>query len=341
MKSLSVISTRGDLIESVHRVSVAVVGAGRRGGASAREAGELIASAGDPEMVTYWRSAAKPFQAMPLVEDGAADRWKLSVAELALTCASHSSERIHIEVTDGFLQKIGCTEADLACGPHPPLGAEIAAQAARQGLTPTPRWSNCSGKHSGMLALARHHGWPTAGYNSAGHPVQDRVLTSVSEWTDIPVADIRLGVDGCTAANFALPLSAMARAYARFGTSDHPAATRLREAMLRHPELVAGTGRPCTDLMQAYPGKVIAKVGAEGIYCAALVGTGVGVALKVEDGDMRSATIALIAVLDRLMPEFGVAGQGELPSTKLPQHAKVVIRNTRGAETGEVRGVWG
>ncbi|HEV2291125.1 MAG TPA: asparaginase [Gemmatimonadales bacterium] len=344
MPSFSIISTRGDLVESVHRVSVAVVrGARELPGEEPRAArerphgpqGGLVASAGDPEMVTYWRSAAKPFQALALVEDGAADRWKLSESEIALTCASHSSEKVHLEVTDGCLKKIGCTEADLACGPHPPLGAEVAAQVTKQGLTPTPRWSNCSGKHSGMLALARHHGWPTAGYNAAGHPVQERILKAVAEWTDIPVSQIRLGVDGCTAANFAVPLSSMARAYARLGASDHPAAQRLRTAMLAHPELIAGTGRPDTDLMRAYPGQLIVKVGAEGIFCASAVGKGVGIALKVEDGDMRSATIALVAVLDQVLPTLGV--DGALASVRVPQHATMKIRNTRGVVTGEVR----
>ena len=256
MASLSIISTRGDIVESVHRVSAAVVGAD----------GRVVGWSGEPDLVTYWRSAAKPFQAMPLIEDGAADRWKLSEQELALTSASHSSEPIHLEVTDGFLKKIGCTEADLACGPHLPLGSAVADRVLKEGLHPTPRWSNCSGKHSGMLALAKHHGWPTAGYNATGHPVQTRILESVTAWTDTPPDRIQLGVDGCTAANFALPLSAMALAYARFGTRNHPAAERLRKAMLAHPELVAGTGRPCTDLMRAVPGQLIAKVGAEGIY---------------------------------------------------------------------------
>lgn len=349
MNPLTVISTRGDLVESVHRVSVAVVEAGETPRERPREGPrgqpregprgqprELIASAGDPDVVTYWRSAAKPFQAMPLVEDGAADRWKLSDAELALTCASHSSEKIHREVTDSFLKKIGCTEADLACGPHTPLGAGVADEVVKQGLVPTARWSNCSGKHSGMLGLAKHHGWPTAGYNAVGHPVQARILTSVSAWTDIPVAQIQLGVDGCTAANFAVPLSAMALAYARLGASDLPAATRLRNAMLAHPELIAGTGRPDTDLMKAYPGELVVKVGAEGIFCASVVGKGVGIALKVEDGDMRSATIALVAVLDQVLPTLGI--DGAPASARVPQHATMKIRNTRGVVTGEVRG---
>lgn len=325
MPPLSVVSTRGDLIESVHRVSVAVMGAD----------GRVVGSSGDRDLITYWRSAAKPFQAMPLVEDGAADRWKLSPQELALTCASHSSEQIHLDVTDGFLKKIGCTEADLACGSHPPLGPAVADQVLKQGLHPTPRWSNCSGKHSGMLALAKHHGWPTAGYNATGHPVQTRIMESVTAWTDTPADRIQLGVDGCTAANFALPLSAMALAYARFGTQAHPAAERLRKAMLAHPELVAGTGRPCTDLMRAYPGQLITKVGAEGIYCTAVVGKGVGIAIKVEDGDMRAATIALIAVLDQLLPTLGI--DGAPASARVPQHARTTIKNTRGTVTGEIR----
>lgn len=343
MAQFSVVSTRGDLIESVHRVSVAVVRADawthrareRPHDMPHQEPGELIASAGDPEMVTYWRSAAKPFQAMPLLEDGAADHFGLSEEELALTCASHSSEKIHLDVTDGFLKKIGCSEGDLACGPHPPLGTAIADQVLRQGLHPTPRWSNCSGKHSGMLALAKHHGWPTAGYNETGHPVQRRIMEVVTAWAETPEARITLGVDGCTAANFALPVSAMARAYARLGSAAHPGAERLRNAMHRHPDLVAGTGRPCTDLMRAFPGELIAKVGAEGIYCAAVLGKGVGIALKVEDGDMRAATIALIAVLDQVLPKAGI--KGESASGRVPQHARTTLKNTRGVVTGEIR----
>lgn len=177
--TLRIVATRGDLVESAHRVSVAVAGAGALG----RSGAGLVAAAGDSELVTFWRSAAKPFQALPLVEDGVLSRFGLGSEELALACASHSSEQVHLDLTDRFLSKIGCTEADLACGPHTPLGGSVAERVSREGLQPTPRWSNCSGKHSGMLALAKHHGWETRGYEAVGHPVQERILRGVQEWT--------------------------------------------------------------------------------------------------------------------------------------------------------------
>lgn len=318
--ALRILATRGDLVEAVHRVSVAVTD----------RAGRLVASAGEPGLVTFWRSCAKPFQALALVEDGAADRYGLGVEGLALACASHSSEPVHLEVTDRFLAKIGCTEADLACGPHTPLGPEVAARVARDGVTVTPRWSNCSGKHSGMLALANHHGWETAGYETKDHRVQRRILKDVEEWTG---ARPGLAVDGCTAVCFALPLSAMARAYAALGDGGSGGLMRLREAMLARPDLVAGTGRSCTDVMAAAPGKVLVKLGADGVYCGALPGTGLGFALKVEDGDMRALPVALLAVLDRLAEHLGWS---ERWSTLVPRHGAFEIKNTRKVVTGRV-----
>lgn len=318
--TIRILATRGDLIESAHRVAVAV----------ADRAGRLVASSGDPGFVTYWRSAAKPFQALAMVEDGAADRYGLGTEGLALACASHSSEPIHLEVTDRFLAKIGCSEADLACGPHTPLGPEVASRVAREGLTVTPRWSNCSGKHSGMLALAKHHGWETAGYEAKDHRVQRRILKDVEEWTGTTPG---LAVDGCTAVCFALPLAAMARAYAALGDGGSAGLMRLREAMLARPDLVAGTGRSCSEVMTAAPGKVIVKLGADGVYCGALPGTGLGLALKVEDGDMRALPIALLQVLDQLAEHLG---WNERWSALVPKHGAFEIRNTRKVVTGRV-----
>lgn len=326
MSDFRIESTRGDLIESVHDVSVAVADA----------TGRVIAESGDPELVTYWRSAAKPFQAMPLITDGAADHFRLGDEELALACASHSSERIHLQVAEQFLARIGCREQDLACGPHPPLGAAVAAMVMRTGLTLTPRWSNCSGKHAGMLAQARHAGWPVAGYERAGHPVQERIADVVAEWTGIPRDRMGFAVDGCTTVCFALPLSGMAAAYARFGSAPDAAARRLRSAMTTHPLLVAGTGRLCTELMAAWRGGVIAKIGAEGVYSAALPGHGIGLTLKVESGDMRAASVALMGVLrqvlDKVEPGAADRHLGEVSS-----FAEQPIRNTRGELTGSVR----
>lgn len=323
MNELQVESTRGDLIESVHRISAAVVTLD----------GRLVARAGDPELVTFWRSAAKPFQAWPCVADGAADQFGLADDALALACASHSSERVHLEVAERMLRQIGVTESALACAPHPPLGKAEAALAARTRLTLTPIWSNCSGKHAAMLALAKGSGWELTGYERLEHPVQQRILESVAHWTGLPISHIKTAVDGCAAVCYALPLSGMARAYAALGASSDEALRRLREAMMAHPNLVAGAGRYCTQLMAAVPGEVVTKIGAEGIYCAALPALQLGIALKVEDGDMNAAAVALSAVLTQCFE------RAHHPVAIPPAEARpdATIRNTRGMVTGVLR----
>jgi L-asparaginase II len=309
-------------VESVHRVSVGVVDS----------QGRLIAESGDPDLVTYWRSAAKPFQALPLVQEGAADRFGLEPRELALCCASHSSEPEHLAVTDSILAKLGLTEQALACGPHTPLSAAVAEEALRRGTRITPRWSNCSGKHAGMLALALHRGWPIEGYNRLDHPVQQRIIEELLRWTGVARDDIYCSVDGCNTVCYGLSLRGMATAYARFGV-ENGAAGRLRDAMTGYPAIVGGTGRPCTDLMAAFGGGLIAKIGAEGVYSAALTRHGLGISLKAEDGDMRSAPIALVSVLQLVLTHLrDDRGLAALKST--PHHITVPIRNTRGIVTG-------
>ncbi len=312
---------RGDQTETVHRVHVAVVDA----------AGVLIARAGDPGMSTFWRSAAKPFQALPLVADGAADRFDLTDVELALCCASHSSEPRQVALVRAFLQKIGCREDDLRCGPHTPLADHVARDYQASGVRLTPVYSNCSGKHTGMLALARHHGWPTADYHRLAHPVQQRCLEEVSRWTRMSPDQIGTAVDGCGVVCYALPLRTMALAYARLGTGDAGRGksgdtSRVVSAMLHHPELIAGERRPCTEMMSAFPGRVITKVGAEGVYCALLVQEGLGVALKVEDGHGPAAVLAMARTLEELSLRPQPASLSARP-----------IHNTRGEQVGELR----
>jgi len=331
---------RGDLVEAVHDVHAAVVDA----------RGRLVARSGDPDLVTFWRSAAKPFQALPLVEDGVTDRFGFTSEELALVCASHSSETAQVARVRELLGKIGCSERDLLCGPHPPLSERVAQDYATRGVRLTAVYSNCSGKHAGMLALARHHGWPTEFYTRAEHPVQQRCLRAVSQWTDVPVADIRTATDGCGVVCFGLPLRNMALAYARLSNAEFGmrnaestgevtpstaptdpfriphSAFRIVEAMLRHPDLIAGEGRPCTDMMRAHPGRVIVKVGAEGVYCALLPRDGLGVAIKVADGHAVASALAMAAVLEQL----GLR----------PRPASLAARpmvNTRGETVGELR----
>ena len=288
--------------------------------------GRTVARTGDPELITFLRSAAKPFQAMSLVTDGVT----LSTEELALACASHNSEPDHVTRVSRWLTRIGCRESDLACGPHRPLWRDLALPAEGKGLEDGARSavsSNCSGKHTGMLALARHHGWPTAGYERAEHPVQQRCLGEMARWAGVGRGDVGVAVDGCGVTCFALPLSRMARAFARLASADDPVARRVAGAMMAHPDLVAGRGRLCTAAMRAYPGRMVAKVGAEGVYGAALPVRGLGLALKVEDGHYWATVVALVAVLDRL-------GLDPRPSELLAAYAELPARNTRGAVVG-------
>ena len=329
-------SWRGSIVESRHRVHVAVVdGEGR-----------LVAGAGDPDLVTFWRSAAKPFQALPLVVDGAADRFGLTSEELAIACASHSSEPRQVELVRAFLKKVGCSERDLLCGPHPPLSEAVAKDYQTRGVRLTAVYSNCSGKHTGMLALARHHGWPTEFYTRPEHPVQQRCLEEVSRWTDVPAQRLGTATDGCGVVCYALPIRNMALAYARLGRGERGEVrdgsnrssasrqneplpsplSRIRESMLRHPDLIAGSGRPCTDLMRAHPGRVLAKVGAEGVYSALIVPEGLGITLKVEDGNSAAAALAIAAIL----ADLGVKPQPE----SLTVRAHI---NSRGDKVGELR----
>jgi L-asparaginase II len=326
MDPLRIEVTRGSLVESIHRVTAAVVDPD----------GTLVAASGDPDLVAPWRSAAKPFQSLPLLRDGAAERFALTDQDLALACASHSSEPTHLAAVDAFLARVGIPESALACGPHPPLSDEVAMQVARNGISLTPRWSNCSGKHTGLLALAKHHAWPLEGYERLGHPVQERVIAEVERWTGLGRDRLVFTVDGCATVCFGLPLRAMALAYARFGSSAEPAARRLWRAITAHPLLIAGSTRFDTLVMQAWPDDLFVKVGAEGIYSAAVARRGWGIALKVEDGAFRAAPIALLAILRLLLHRAG--GGPELDALeRLTDFVEPPIRNTRGNPVGTMR----
>ena len=344
----SVEMLRGGIVESRHRVSVAAVTAD----------GSLVAWTGDPDLWTYWRSCAKLVQVLPLIADGAAAALGIADPEIAVACASHNGEPRHVEVVEGLLRKAGCTESDLACGPHSSLSPAVARAMAERGEQPRKIHSNCSGKHAGMLALARFHGWPTADYRRAGHPVQRRMLSEAARWTDVPEQRLGQGVDGCGVVSFALPLRNMALAYARLGSRAEPtggrgqglgvrhatpqlpnpqplapnpalsaAADRVISSITADPFLVAGTGRLCTEVISGSGGRVIAKVGAEGVYCAMIPEARLGVALKVEDGDVESSRLALLGTLEALAP--GVVQVAE--SFRSP-----VLKNTLGEVVGHL-----
>ena len=315
---------RGGFVESVHRVSVAVVD----------PAGHLRAYAGVPDIVVFARSAVKPVQAVPMVADGAADRFGWGEAELALACASHSGEPRHVEVARGMLDSLGLGEDALACGAHPPFNTAAAQDLSDRGEKPTRLHNNCSGKHAAMLGLAAAHGWPLRGYHEAEHPVQQRMLEEIAHWSSVPADRIDVAVDGCGVATFALPLNTLALTFARLAVttrSPESAAARLIHAMQAFPELVGGTGRLCTELMRTTRGRIFAKVGAEGVYCAGVPGAEIGVALKVEDGARRAAEPALIEVL-RLL---GLLTEEEMGD--LDRYAGPDVKNTRGEIVGSLR----
>ena len=288
---LQVVVERGRTAESVHRVHATVADA----------SGVLVRCWGESGRTVLLRSAAKPFQALPLVEDGAADRFGLAEKEIALCCGSHNSETVHLETARSILAKAGVAESFLACGPHRPLLPERARELAEAGVQPSPVMSNCSGKHAGMLALAAHHGWPLEGYEHPDHPVQQRIVREVARWTGAAPATLEWEVDGCGVPSFAVSMSAAAAAAARLAVASRSPgpSRRVVAAMTRHPFMVAGTKRLCTRLMEEERGRVFAKVGAEGVYLAGDMERGLGVALKVEDGGWRAAPPALLAVLER------------------------------------------
>jgi L-asparaginase II len=315
-----VVVERAGLVESTHRVHVAVVDS----------TGRLSASVGDFERVVFQRSAAKPFQAVPLVDDEVVERFGLTSEELALCCSSHSGEPEHASLAKSILSKVGLDEGDLECGPHLPLDSAAAQALLRAGESPTSIHNNCSGKHAGMLALAVAHGWPTRGYINRDHPVQERMLTEVGRWTGLPEGEIALGRDGCGVLSFATPLVSLARGFARLGASDGPP-RQIVAAMCAHPFVVAGTGRFGTVLGEAAGERVFGKVGAEGVFAVGSTDGSFGMAAKVEDGGKRATPVAVLHVLDQL----GVLDGYE--SERLNAFRCPPVRNTLGEEVGVIR----
>jgi len=321
--------TRGDLVESRHQVSIAVVEA----------AGRTVAWSGDPGLVAFWRSCAKPFQAVPVLEGGAAAAYGVGDDEIALACASHNGEPRHAELARQLLAKAGAAVDDLVCGPHSSLSDAVAKAMAERGERPTRAHNNCSGKHAAMIAVGRHGGAGSAGYHRPEHRVQRRCLREVAAWTGIAEAGIPHGTDGCGVPSFALPLAAMALAYARLAavaagdpvpavpSASADAMRRIVAAICAHPFLLAGTGRLDTVLLERSKGRVIAKIGAEGVYCAAIPDLRIGLALKVEDGAPRALQPALLALLDGLAPAL-------VPDLDAFRHTPVM--NTLGEVVGQV-----
>ena len=326
---------RGEIVESRHRGHVVAVD-GR---------GRVVARLGEPETVTYLRSSAKPHQAVPLVATGAADRFGFTPPELAVACGSHSGEPLHEETVAGMLRKIGLAESALKCGAHDPFSREAAEKLRRENSPPRVLQNNCSGKHTGMLALALHLGAPTETYDHPDNPVQQAIFRTVAQFSDVATGDLAVATDGCGVPVFGMPVRAMALMYARlvappaeFDAETTRACARLVAAMTGSPQMVGGTReRLDTELMRATGGRVISKVGAEGVYTVGVLPCeswphGLGLALKIEDGEDRRARPTV--VIESLRQLGALSDEAH---AALAPYASFLIRNHRGDTVGQVR----
>ncbi len=322
---------RGDVVESVHRGHLIAVDGD----------GNAVLSIGDADTFTFTRSAAKPFQAIPLITSGAADAFGFSEEEIALACASHSGESRHVRVAQLMIERLELTESHLRCGAHLPFFEKEAERMQRAGEYPTQFHNNCSGKHAGMLAVAKHIGADLSTYDQLENPVQQAILKAVSSVTEVPAGKIKTAIDGCGAPNFAMPLDAMARGFMNLvSPSDsldpslRSACERVAAAMKNFPDLIGGSDRLDTMLMQAADGRIISKVGAEGVWLCGVfpsekLPTGLSIALKIEDGDDRRARpVTAVAVLKHL---------GLLAPDALPELSPMPIKNRRGDVIGSVK----
>ena len=327
--------TRGPVVESRYRGFVAALAGD----------GEVVARLGDTSAVTYLRSSSKPHQALPLITAGAADRFDFTPRELAVACGSHNGEPAHVGAVRSMLRKAGLDESALRCGPQEPYSKKAAEELRARGREPADIHNNCSGKHAGMLALAVHLGAPVETYLRPEHPVQRMMADSVARFSGVPAAELIVGVDGCGVPTFGLSVKAMAQMFARFVAPPaeweegvRRACRRIVEAMNEHPEMVEGDGELDTELMRRGRGRLISKVGAEGVYAAAVLPSaewphGLGAACKIEEGDKGDRARPPAAV--ELLRQLGALGAEDLEA--LAKFARSDVRNKRGETVGEVR----
>ena len=326
---------RGGITESRHRGHIVAI----------EPDGNIVGYAGSIQNVTFLRSSAKPFQALPLLVSGAADHFGFTDREVALACASHNGEPMHTELAASMLKKIGLGPEALKCGVHEPYSVDVASEMRERGEAPNVLHNNCSGKHAGMLAVAIHLGAPTRNSIEPEHPVQLAIGKTIAAFADVPVEDLAVGTDGCGVPVFGMTVKAMALAYARlisppasFDQATRDACKRIVRVMNAYPELIGGSrDRLDTELMRATPGRLISKVGAEGVYTAGINPCeewpkGLGLALKIEDGDDRRARPTVVI---ESLRKLGVLRDESLEAVACYEYFPVV--NRPGDVVGEVR----
>jgi L-asparaginase II len=326
-------AVRGETIESIHRGHLIVVDGD----------GKTIASLGDPETVTFWRSSAKFFQVIPFLMSGAAERFGFSEKEIALACGSHSGEDMHVETARKMLEKCSLGESDLRCGAHLPFDEKRAEEMIREQKNPTQLHNNCSGKHASMLAFAKHIGADLKTYEDLENPVQKAILRCVETFTDVPQNEIKIGIDGCAAPNFAVPIAAMAKAFSRlvfppgnFDDELRESCRRVVSAAMTYPEMIGGTERLDTLIMQSLRGKIVSKIGAEGVYSAGVLPNpkwkrGLGIAFKIEDGDDKRARAVVLIELLRQLEILD-----ETTDERLREYSPIILKNRRGDAVGKI-----
>jgi len=323
---------RGETIESIHSGHLCIIDG----------AGNTVAELGDPSSVTYFRSAAKAFQAIPFITSGAADEFGFTEDEIALAVGSHSGEPMHVEVAARMLERAGFSESDLQCGVHLPFSEKEAHRMLAAGETPTQLHNNCSGKHAAMLAFAKHIDADPLNYLSQDNRIQKRILRCMADFTELSEGEIAIGIDGCSAPNFALPVAAMARSFInliapqKFPEPTQNACRRIVDAMMSYPELVGGSTRLDTMLMNAAPSRLISKVGADGVWLCGVLPCenwekGLGIALKVADGDdYRARPVVAVQVLREL---------GVLSKNDLRDMSPMPLKSRRGNVVGRVEAI--
>lgn len=328
--------TRGSIVESIHLGAFVVI----------NSHGSVVASQGNPDLMTYPRSSMKPFQALPFIERGGAEKFKFTEQEIAIICASHSGTDLHGSVLKGMHKKIGTTEADLACGVHWPSDSATRDAMKYAGEEPTPFRHNCSGKHTGMLAHALLRGLPIEDYLNPKHPVQVTIRETLAEMVEMSPEGMPLGIDGCSAPVYGIPLTNMAHAIAKLADpwaldeKRAKACQTITQAMITNPEMVAGPGKFDTNLMTAGHGKVFCKGGAEGYQIIGVMpgvtgegAPGLGIAIKISDGDGGSRARSSVSLT--LLAALGVLTDDEL--AQLSAYGNVPLKNWRGFLVGEVR----
>ena len=327
--------TRGGVIESVHYGAFAIV----------NSLGELVSSCGDPNTITFLRSSAKPFQAIPFIENNGHTHWQFSKREVAIMCASHTGTDEHLKVLSSMQAKIHITQDDLLCGVHPPTDPKTNQALQARGEAPTPNRHNCSGKHTGMLAYAKLLNVPTENYIDVDHPVQQMIIKTFVEMCDVTENEIAIGIDGCSAPVFAIPLQRAAYGVARLCDPSHlpdhrAAACRvITDAMMSYPEMVAGPGMFDTRLMEITCGKIVSKGGAEGFQHIGIMpgvmapnSPGLGIAMKISDGDLKNRTRP--AVVLEILHQLGVISSSEMEALS-DFGPKFPVKNWRKVNVGE------